>query len=416
MKKVETMSAHGATTIGKSWFRKITALVMALCLTFSYGCAGNSQSSDASGSPSTANSAAEQKFDGKITIGVSAGITGSIPMAGERTLQGVKMAVEEINAKGGVLGKELVIEVADDQSNQSVVINAVNKLASNPDVVAIIGPHLSGSVMAASDTLKKAKVPFLSQGTSPKLRTIGNEYLFKIRPCDAISAEVAAKYAVEDLGAKKVGISYNNNDFGVGGKGVIEAYLTKVGVPFVSEGHNSGDKDLTGQIMKLKNENVDVVISWTDDAESALTARQFYELNLNKPVITSTATSTQQVLDLIDEKAVEGFYSVCDFVITDPSEEVQDFAKRFKEKYGIAPDQYAGNNYSVTYLIADAITRAGKADREAIREALASTKDVSGLSGTYHADSNNELIHECKLVQIKSKVPQVIKTISVDVK
>ena len=99
----------------------------------------------------------------------------------------------------------------------------------------------------------------------------------KTGPSDTINGQVAARYAIDTLGAKKIGISYNNNDFGTGGRDVIIPILEADGIEYVAVGHNAGDKDLTGQMMQLKSAGVDCIISWTDDAEVALTARQLYE-------------------------------------------------------------------------------------------------------------------------------------------
>ena len=223
------------------------------------------------------------ELDGEIKIGLSCAITGNFPLAGQRTKEGVDLALEEINANGGVLGKKLVYTVEDDQNTQTTAVNVVTKIL-NEDVCAVIGPHTSGNAAATSELYKNAQIPFLTGGSSPKLAEMDNPYFFRIRPSDTINGQVAAKYAVETLEAKKIGISYNNNDFGTGGRDVVIEALEEAGIDYVAVGHNAGDKDLTGQIMQLMSENVDCIISWTDDAEVVLTARQLYELGMDVPV------------------------------------------------------------------------------------------------------------------------------------
>ncbi|AEE91944.1 Extracellular ligand-binding receptor [Tepidanaerobacter acetatoxydans Re1] len=376
----------------------IIALVMVITIV---GCGSTAKKSETQIS---------SEFDGEIRIGVVTAITGSFPLAGERTKQSVQMRCDEINENGGLLGKKVVIVVEDDQSTQTGAVNAVNKII-NDNIVALIGPHLSGNVMAVDQILKNAGMPFLTGGTSPKLSELGNPYLFRIRPSDTMVAEAAAKYAVEKLGAEKVGISYNNDDFGIGGKNVIESYLKYVGIEYVAEGHNSGDKDLTGQIMKFKNANVDAIISWTHDSEVALFARQTYELNLGKPIIASAGITMQQVLDMVDSEEVEGWYSVTDFAISDESSVVQDFVKRFEAKYNVKPELYAASYYGAMTVLADAIERAGSTDPDAIRKALAETQNVQGIIGTFNCNELGDMINEAKIVQIKNKVPNVIDTV-----
>ncbi len=400
-------------------FKKVFAAILSISLVASLAACNQQNSASTAPVTSGTTSAAVQpggevKFNGEIKIGVSTGITGVFPLAGTRTQQGIQLAVDEINAKGGLLGKKVVLEVVDDQSNTAVVINAVNRLISDPDVVAVIGPHQSGNVMATSDLFKNAKVPFLSGGTSPKLDTLSNPELFTIRPSDNIAAEAVAQFAQKTLGAKKIGLSYNNNDFGSGGKMVIEKYCQENNLQLVEEGHNSGDKDLTGQIMKFKSENVDCVISWTDDAEVALTARQTYQLNLNKPVLCSAGITMKQVLDLVDAKYIENWYAETDFTINDTSDTVTTFSKKFEEKYNIKPELYASAYYGAMLALGDAITRAGSTDREAIRTALAQTKDVPGIVGTLTSDKGNHMAHEVRIVQFHNKEAKVLNVVKVD--
>lgn len=353
-------------------------------------------------------------FSGQIKIGVSAAITGNFPLAGTRTQQGIQLAVKEINNKGGLLGKKVVLEVIDDTNSTTGAINAVNRLISDPDVVAVIGPHTSGNVMAVSDLYKNAKVPFLTGATSPKVDKLNNPYAFYIRPSDSISAKALVQYANKTLGFKKIGISYNTNDFGTGAKGVIEQYCKDNNLVFVSQGHNAGDKDFTGQIMKFKQANVDCVISWTDDAEQALTARQTYELGLNKPILCSAGITMAQVLDLVDAKWVENWYAETDFTINDTSAGIKTFAGKFEPMYGVQPELYAGSYYTAMRVLADAITRAGSADRAAITAALAKTKDFVGINSTLSCDDAHHMVHQVSIVQLHNKVAKVVELVSVN--
>lgn len=388
--------------------KRIISLMIVLMLVLTMTACGSTSETK---SPDINEQAQTVEFDGEIKVGVVTAITGSFPLAGERTKQGIQLRCDEINEAGGLLGKKVVIVVEDDQSTQTGAVNAVNKIV-NEDIVAVIGPHLSGNVMATEQIFKNSQMPFLTGGTNPKLAELGNPYLFRIRPSDAMVAEAAAKYAVETLGAKKVGISYNNDDFGMGGKTVVENYLKDAGIEYIAEGHNSGDRDLTGQIMKFKNANVDAIISWTHDSEVALFARQTTELNLDVPIIASAGITMQQVLDMVDAEEVEGWYSVTDFAITDESSVVQDFAKRFEAKYNVKPELYAASYYGAMTVLADAIERAGSTDSEAIRKALSETQNLQGILGVFNCNEKGEMIHEAKVVQIRDKVPVVIDTVT----
>ncbi len=150
--------------------------------------------------------------------------------------------------------------------------------------------------------------------------------------------------------------------------------------------HNTGDTDMTSQVLKLKDAGVDGVIVWTDDAETALAARQFYDLGLDVPVIGSTSISTPQVTSLCQPQWLDNWYSCTDFTTSNDSELIQTFVKSFNEKYGENPELYAVTYYSAMYLLKDAIERAESTDSAKIRDALAQTDGLEAPIGTYKAN------------------------------
>lgn len=347
-----------------------------------------------------------------IVFGLSCAVTGNFPLAGERTLQGVQMAVDEINEKGGVLGKKLDFIYEDDGNDSTQAINVVTKML-NEDIVGMIGPHTTGNTLATQQMYKDAGMPFFSGGSGVKLETeIDNPYFHRVRPSDAIAGEIAAKFAVENLGAKKVGIDYNNNDFGTGGRDVVVATLERLGVEYVEVAHNSGDTDMTAQLMKLHTEGVDAVILWTDDAEDVVTARQSYELGLDVPFITSAGVVMQQVLDQMEPEYCEGWYSVTDFVPANDDPIVKGFVERFNAKYGIDPELYASAYYGAVYALATAIEEAGSTDHEAVNEALTHISGLEMPTGVMTYTEGGNLIHSLVVTQITDLKPAVIATVS----
>ncbi len=348
---------------------------------------------------------------GEILVGCSTGLTGSFAETGGRIEQGILMAVDEVNQKGGVLGKKLRVTFEDDQGNAAMAVNTVNKLISE-NVIALIGPTLSATLMGTEQIIKKAAIPCLAAGTSPKIAELGNPYIFRIRVSDSLTAKSAAKFAVEKLKAKKVGILFNNDEFGTGARDVMEKYLKSVNIPVISEGHNSGDKDMTGQLIKMKTANVNAMIVWTHEQETAITGRQLKELNIKIPVIGSPASSTAQTLDLMDKEWVEDWYTVTDLVPTDPMPSVVSFVKKYKAKYKITPELNAAANYGAVLILTDAIKRAKSTDGEKLRAVLMATKNLKGVIGVYSANDKGEMAHTVSIAQIKNKVPQLITHIN----
>ena len=400
--------------------KKLTALLLALVMVPSVTACASNNTSATTGAPKAADTtAAENKvddsaFDGEIVFGLSTAVTGNFPLAGERTLQGVDLAVEEINAAGGVLGKKLTYIYEDDGNDATTAVNVVTKLL-NEDVVAVIGPHTTGNTLAVQSLYAEAGMPFFSGGTGVKLENeMDNKYFHRIRPSDSICGAIAAKFAVENLGAKKVGVDYNNNDFGTGGRDVVVATLQELGVEYVEVAHNSGDTDMTTQLMNLQAAGVDAVILWTDDAEDVVTARQAYELGLDIPFITSAGVVMQQVLDQMEPEYVEGWYSATDFVPANDDPVVKTFVEAFNAKYGIDPELYASAYYGTVKALAAAIEIAGSTDHEAVNDALTQIKDLPAPTGTMTYGAHGNMIHSLVITQIHDLKPSVVSTVSMD--
>ena len=400
--------------------KKLTALLLALVMVLSVTACASNNISATTGAPKAADTtAAENKvddsaFDGEIVFGLSTAVTGNFPLAGERTLQGVDLAVEEINAAGGVLGKKLTYIYEDDGNDATTAVNVVTKLL-NEDVVAVIGPHTTGNTLAVQSLYAEAGMPFFSGGTGVKLENeMDNKYFHRIRPSDSICGAIAAKFAVENLGAKKVGVDYNNNDFGTGGRDVVVATLQELGVEYVEVAHNSGDTDMTTQLMNLQAAGVDAVILWTDDAEDVVTARQAYELGLDIPFITSAGVVMQQVLDQMEPEYVEGWYSATDFVPANDDPVVKTFVEAFNAKYGIDPELYASAYYGTVKALAAAIEIAGSTDHEAVNDALTQIKDLPAPTGTMTYGAHGNMIHSLVITQIHDLKPSVVSTVSMD--
>ena len=400
--------------------KKLTALLLALVMVLSVTACASNNTSATTGAPKAADTtAAENKvddsaFDGEIVFGLSTAVTGNFPLAGERTLQGVDLAVEEINAAGGVLGKKLTYIYEDDGNDATTAVNVVTKLL-NEDVVAVIGPHTTGNTLAVQSLYAEAGMPFFSGGTGVKLENeMDNKYFHRIRPSDSICGAIAAKFAVENLGAKKVGVDYNNNDFGTGGRDVVVATLQELGVEYVEVAHNSGDTDMTTQLMNLQAAGVDAVILWTDDAEDVVTARQAYELGLDIPFITSAGVVMQQVLDQMEPEYVEGWYSATDFVPANDDPVVKTFVEAFNAKYGTDPELYASAYYGTVKALAAAIEIAGSTDHEAVNDALTQIKDLPAPTGTMTYGAHGNMIHSLVITQIHDLKPSVVSTVSMD--
>ena len=317
-------------------FSKLIALVLVLSLVFAFTACGKGGSDDT------------------IKLGILCSLTGNSQTNGGYAQQGAKMAVEEINAAGGINGKQIELVIEDDGGKADTAINAYNKLQSQK-VVAIVGPMLSSLALAMDQNVQTGKIPLLIGATSADAN----------------------------------------------------------GVEYYEAGHNAGDKDLSTQILKVKEENCDVVIMWAHDDECALAARQFYEQGLNLPVISSTTIATPQVYSLCNAEWIEGWNYVTDFIAENPSELVQTFSKNYDEKYGSTPEIYAATYYNGVYAFADAAKRATSLESADLCEAL-KTINLDTLYGVYTANDKRELAHTAIIGVMKNLVPSYQDQVTMD--
>ena len=403
--------------------KRFVSMLLALLLVFTCAACSSTKTEQTSDSAKTTAETAATETEASagntaastdpIRIGVSAAITGAAPLDGERSVQGIKMAVSEINAAGGVLGRPLEIVVEDDANDSATAVNGVNKLVSDQSIVALLGPHRSANAMAVEGIVAQAEIPYLTGASSPSLvEKVSNPWLFRIRGSDSFVGQIIGKFAIENVGATKFGVIYNNDDYGVGGRDVVVKYLTDAGYePLVVEGHNTNDTDMSGAVTKCINAGIDCLIVYTHDPEAAILTRQMNEMGLDVPIVGPTTFSLPTYLSLVTAEETEGFYSVADFVADNPDELVQKFYNSFVEAYDVEPDLFAAAYYNGVYILADAITRAGAADRASIQKALLETKDLPSVYGTLYSNEHGELVHSAVVCEIVDNQPHWSATV-----
>jgi len=332
-----------------------------------------------------------------IIIGVTTQISGPCALEGLREKQGTLLAVEEINSKGGVLGRPLEVIILDTRYTIDGAISAANKLITNPEVVAVMAPCLSSACLALEDIFNKAGVAFIAGAQNHNLNKskLGHPYFFRSRPVDSFYGASLGIFVVKELKAKKVAIFYNNDDFGTGMKNTTKDAVEKLGAEVVIlEGHNTGDKDVTGQILKIKKSGAEALIVWTHPAEGVIITRQAKELGLNIPLIGHCSFVEATFISLAGPEYSEGWYGASEVFMSNPDERFQEFKKSFNAKYGEEPEMHAAQNYDEVYLIAEAIKLSGRADREGVVYGLAKIKDFKGAKSTYTFDEEHNGVHE----------------------
>ena len=349
--------------------------------------------------------------DAQTTIGAAAPMTGPRALLGRNFKQGVELAVSEINAAGGVLGKPLQVVFEDDQGdNPNAAINAVNRLIQVDKVPVMLGPHYTVAQLATQKIFCDAPVVSFTGASGIPVTTGGCKHLIRVRANDTTQAKALIEFVRSQLKVDKIGIIYVNDDFGKAGadrvKDIIEGYGLK---PVAMEGHNPQDKDFSAQLGRLRDAGAGAVILWTHDTEAALIVRQARQLGLKMHFAGSTSLSEPSFVKLAGD-AAEGVFSANDFVPSNPDPAVQAFVKKYVAKYKMEPEIWASTYYDATYLAAKAIQAAGSTDADKIRAAMANVK-YTGLLGTYRCEPTGDCNHQIHIVEVVKGQPVVKHTV-----
>ncbi len=334
-----------------------------------------------------------------IRLGLVDELTGPQAEAGQLTLKGVKLAIDEINAAGGIMGRKIDLIVEDNASTNPGTVLAYSKLVGEGKIAAVVGPLRSTQVQAASPTIAAAKVPAFIGGSDPSLTRVNNPWIFRIRPNDLFSSKVMAEYAVKVLKGKKIAIIHSTDTFGAGGKNALVEALKALGVePVTIQGYTNNSQDFTAIVLAIKKSGADVLTSYMTNApDVGICAKQLRQLGLNMPWIGSASLATDTALKLAGE-ALWGTYTVSDFVI-DANEESKAYAKKFRAAHGAEPDLFSAWAYGAVYLIKHAIETAKSTDAEAMRKALLATRGFKGVEGTYDFEPNGDAVHGYNVVK-----------------
>jgi branched-chain amino acid transport system substrate-binding protein len=339
-----------------------------------------------------------------IVLGHLASMTGDTATFGTSCDEGLRLALEQINADGGVLGKQVVVITEDDRSVTSEARTAANKLITRDQVVALIGEIASSRSIAAAPVAQVAQIPMLSPGsTNPKVTEEG-DYIFRSCFIDPFQGTAMATFAMENLGLRRFAILYaNNSDYSVGLRDFFkEAVLANGGEIVAEESYaEKSDKDFKAQLTKIKETNPEAIYACGYYTEAGLIARQARELGITVPLLGGDGWDSDVTVQS-GGQAVEGAYFTNHYAPDQDRPEVQKFVADYKARYnGKVPDAMAILGYDAMRLMADAIERAGSTDGAAIRNALAATQGFPGASGTITMDEHRNANKPAVVVQIR---------------
>src|SRR5476649_326829 len=334
-----------------------------------------------------------------VKIGMVAPLTGPGAFSGQLQSQGFKLAVDEVNKAGGILGRLIEAAIEDDQTTNPGAVLAFSKLAGDKDIVAFIGPIRSTQIHAmAPDVLKLGK-PVMIGGTDPTLTHMDNPWLFRFRPNDSYSGRVIADYGVNTLGKKKWAIVHSTDAFGTAGGKALSDALGKLGAPPVlDQGYAHQSQDFTPVVLAVKQSGADVLGTYfTFENDLGIFARQLRQLGVTIPWVGSPSVVAVSSTKLAGP-ALFGTYGVADYA-EDSSDASKAFGKAYREAYKFAPDNQSAWPYDAITILSAAINKAGSTDPVKIREAILAVKKYPGAEGEYNFDQNGDGLHGYNVVR-----------------
>ncbi|SMF45671.1 amino acid/amide ABC transporter substrate-binding protein, HAAT family [Tistlia consotensis] len=336
---------------------------------------------------STAGFASTASAADTIKIGAPFNVTGALSSLDAPALNGAKLKVKEINDAGGVLGKQLELEIYDTKTDPTVIASVASQLVSQ-DVPVGMGFTDSDSVLALGPIFQQAGIPFVTPGaTSPKLPDQIGDMIFLACFGDNVQAAAGDEYLMNEAKAKKVFLLRDNSTeyTTLLAKYFDEAFTHDGGRVIARDDYKSGDKTFTAQITKLKalSEKPDALYVSAMPDDIGLIVKQMRQAGVTEPIVGGDGYDTPLLIQ-VGGKAADGVvYSTHAFMATDSTPAIQKFYKDYKAAYGMEPENaFAALGYDTVGLIADAIKRAGAADPKKIRDALAATQGYKGITGS----------------------------------
>ena len=368
--------------------RALSLILAVVFLVVAAGCGG--------GAP-----AADKK--GKLTVAMVNPLTGDAATYGVSHKNGLELALAEINKAGGVKGQQIELVTHDDAGDPKQAAAGAQKFADMKSVLAIVGSCLSSNTLAMVPITDKAKVPHsVISSSSAKLSGM-SKYFFRMAVQDDKVGGLMVELAQNKFKPKKVALMYLNNDYGKGLLASIDPQVKKYGITLTSaQTYLANDKDYSALLTKVKAEAPDVLLVGSTYTDGGLIVKQAREMGLTLPIVGPTGLYSPKYMEIAG-KAVDNSYFLGVFVPTNPDPKVQEFVKKYKEKYGMEPDTFAALAYDQGYVLKDAMEKAaakGNVTRESLREAMAASS-YKGITGTVTFDAKGDWVRPYLFVTVK---------------
>lgn len=359
--------------------------------------------------------AAAAHAEDTVKIGVIQPLTGSVAYNGTTDVNGIKLALAEINARGGVLGKQVELVIEDGQCKPASSVSAAEKLVQRDKVIGLIGAFCSSATAAIMPVAQNNKIPLITGVSSaPNLTEKGNPWFFRATETDALLAKSFARILANQLKLKKVAYIGVNDDFGRGSVDEFEKQMTALGATTaMKEYFEHGTADFYTLLAKLKVSGADSAFVSAETQDGSTFVRQKAELGLATKVFGVGSWATADFMQLAGE-AANGIYAAVPYASTMTTPKNQAFVKAYEAQYKVAPGKYSAAGYNTLNILIDAVARAHSIDADKVREALLKT-DYEGPNGRFQFDGTGQATgFTVVLVQLQNGTPVVVATNTVE--
>jgi len=341
-------------------------------------------------------------------------LSGTGATSGTNFDNGVKLAVKEINAAGGILGRKVEYTSSDTQTNPAIA-KALAQKAVDQGAYVVMGPVFSGSIMVSMAETRRAEIPNFTGGEAAGITQQGNPYIFRTSFTQSTAMPKVARYIKDVMKAKNIALIWVNNDFGKGGRDVIMKALDGYGVKVVADiSTDPGQVDFSGAVLKTKQANADALFVYTNEEEAARLLRELRKQGYDKPVIGETVLTSQKVVELAGD-AANGATAHVGLTADAPQATIKGFDERFQKEYKYKCDHNGLKGYSAMYVVKAVTEKIGKFDARAFAKAMhgikLSAKDYPGILLDVSFDDNGDLDRESYMTKVVDGKQQVIATL-----
>jgi branched-chain amino acid transport system substrate-binding protein len=354
----------------------------------------------------------------KLLFGHVNSMTGQEATFGDSTDKGIKLAIEEVNAKGGVKGKQLDLKTYDSQGKPEEAAVAATRFVTQDKITVLLGEVASSRSLAMAPIADANKVPMITpSSTNPKVTKDGDKtrpFVFRVCFIDPFQGTVMAKFAKE-RGVKKVAILRDvGNAYSVGLADYFLSKFKELGGTIVNDqSYKAGDQDFKAQLTAIKAKAPEAIYIPGYYTDVALIARQARELGLKVPLMGGDGWDSAKLFE-IGGQAIEGSFYSNHYSPDDPSPRIQEFISRYKARFGAVPDSMAATGYDAAMVAADAINRAKDTTGEAIAAAIAETKGFPGVTGVITLDADHNAVKPAVVLEVKGGKAVYVATVSPD--